>query len=58
MLQLLCYNLYHSSLLDKEEEIIERIYEKHRYVHFDICRNHIAGSKHGRAFKRCGKHKL
>ena len=47
MLQLLCYNLYHSSLLDKEEEIIERIYEKHRYVHSDICRNHTVGSKHG-----------
>ena len=47
MLQLLCYNLYHSSLLDKEEEIIERIYEKHCYVHSYICRNHIAGSKHG-----------
>lgn len=37
----------YSSLLDKEEAIIERIYEKHRYVHSDFCCNHIAGSKYG-----------
>ncbi len=43
----LCYNLYHSSLLDNEEAIIERIYEKHCYVHFDICGNHIVGTKYG-----------
>ncbi len=43
----LCYNLIYSSLLDKEEALIERIYEKHRYVHFDICRNNNAGSKYG-----------
>ena len=45
----LCYNLIYSSLLDKEEALIERIYEKHRYVHSDICGNHTAGSEHGRA---------
>jgi hypothetical protein len=38
---------YNSSLIDKEEALIEGIYEKHRYVYFNFCGNHNVGSKYG-----------
>ena len=44
--------------LDKEEALIERIYEKHRYVYSYICCNNIAGAKHGSTGNGCTKHKL